>query len=418
MARELPLAGLFAAMKYIFLGVALILATTLSFLFAPPPTGGPDEYWGTYASLNERMGFVINGDSREYLADAKEPARLLLEKEVRQSRPLYILLAAGLGYALQPVLGNINVAESWGGIAAETPDFLGFYAAYVLLNFAVLLASLYLFRRLYAWLTAGRGHPLVLLGLSLVLVSNPITKAFFWTAHQQMFTFFTPLLCLWGLLRYRTVRLSAKQSTAGALALGLLPLVYGNFVLLLPCLLYQLLTTRAGRWPLALAGQALLAVGAFALPTLLWIGLLKAHGVTYYNHEAVRFHQFVWLLEAWQQSAFWTTLGTNLLQFLLNLRTIGLLLVAVAGLALARRRWPVAPAGAWAVLGVVFGLFFTFYALLGYYPERLTFTLVPVLLTMLALLLGPRPGRYQGAVVLAAALGWHLYVVFSYGPFS
>ncbi|RYU78766.1 hypothetical protein [Hymenobacter persicinus] len=396
----------------------LLLLACVSFWLSPAPAGGSDEYWGTYARLSPRLGFVINGDSREYLTDAREPDRLLLAQEVRQSRPLYIMAGAAVGRVLRPVLGSAYAAAGWGGIAAETPDFLPYYAAYVLLNFAVLLASLFLFRRVYQLLTPGRGDLVVLLELSVFLVSNPVTKAFFWTAHQQMFTFFTPLLILYGLLRYRGRALTTRQSSFGALALGVLPLVYGNFVLLLPALFYHLLSSRAGRRGWVIGLQLLLAAICFVLPTLAWIGLLKSQGVTYYNHEAERFHQFTWLLEAWQESAgaFFTALGTNLLTFGLNLRTIGLFLVAVLGLGAVPDRRAALPPGSWPVLGFVFGLFLAFYALLGYYPERLTFTLVPVLLAMLAGLLPP--GRLSRLAVLLTAVGWHLYQVISYGPFS
>ena len=400
----------------------LLLLACVSFFFSPAPTGRPDEeYWGTYAQMNPYMGFVINGDTREYIADAREPARLLQEKEVRQSRPLYILLGSGLGYALQPVLSGVNVADVWGGIAAESLDFLGFYVGYVLLNFVVLLASFYLFIRISELLAEGRADKIVLYGLGWFLVSNPITKAFFWTAHQQMFAFFTPLLYIYGLLRYRMVVLSWRQRIGWALGLGLLALTYGNFVLGLPCLLYQLLTHRAGRSTAVLLGQLLAVVFCFMLPTFAWIGLLKLQGVTYYNQEAVRFHQFTWVLDAWRESpqTFFSTLGTNLMKFLTNLHTIELFLIAVVLLGgLQLWRGVKAPTGAWSVLSFVFLLFFAFYALMGYYPERLTFTLVPILLCMLALLLQRQSLPYQRPVLLLAALGWHLYVVLSYGPFS
>ncbi|GGE98328.1 hypothetical protein [Hymenobacter cavernae] len=409
-------------MQKLLLLTGLLLLACGSFFFSPAPTGQADEeYWGTYAQVNSRMGFVINGDTREYIAAAREPARLLQEKEVRQSRPLYILLGSGLGYALQPVLGSINVADTWGGIAAESPDFLGFYAGYVLLNFVVLLASLYLFVRIGELLAEGPTDKIVLYGLGWFLVSNPITKAFFWTAHQQMFAFFTPLLYLYGLLRYRTVVLSWRQSLGWALGLGALALVYGNFVLGLPCLLYQLLTYRARYSTPVLLGRMLAATACFVLPTFAWIGLLKLYGVTYYNQEAVRFHQFTWMLDAWRESpgTFFSTLSTNLLTFWTNLGTIqGFLLAALLLGGLQRWRGLKAPAGVWPVLGFVFLLFFAFYALIGYYPERLTFTLVPILLCVLALLLLRRPLPYQRLLVLLAALSWHWYVVSSYGPFS
>jgi hypothetical protein len=59
-----------------------------------------------------------------------------------------------------------------------------------------------------------------------------------------------------------------------------------------------------------------------------------------------------------------------------------------------------------------------FFGLLGYYPERLTYTLLPLVLCLIAALLPHWPSRYARPVALAVAAGWHLYVLLSYGPFS
>ena len=74
------------------------------------------------------------------------------------------------------------------------------------------------------------------------------------------------------------------------------------------------------------------------------------------------------------------------------------------------------PAGA--ALTWVGGWFAAFFALLGYYPERLVFTLLPLVLCLAAALLPHWPRRYARPLALAGAAGWHLYVLLSYGPFS
>lgn len=407
-----------------------MLATCLSFWLAPAPQGEPEvEYWGHYAQVGPGLGFVVNHDSYGYLAVAQEPGKLLLPQEVRQSRPLYALLGAAVGYPLAALLGlasRVGLAPPW---PPEDVAFYGFYSGFVMLNGLVLLLALWLFRQLFDVFTAGQGSKAEFYALAWVLVANPITKAFFWTAHQQMFAFLVPLFCLWLAIRLRQGRVLPWAGLSElALGLGVLPLVYGSFVLVWPALAFGMLrfgdatppswANRFGR----LALSALL----FGLPTLGWILLLKLVGTTYYNHEAERFHQLVWLLDARHlplaDAA--SLVGSKLLEYLASIQLMGFWLLGSAGL-YAATRWrtraqaaQVLPAMAGAALAWVSGCFVAFFALLGYYPERLAFTLLPLVLCLLVALLPRWPRCYAQPAALAVAAGWYLYVLLSYGPFS
>lgn len=411
--------------------VALLLAGCLSFWLSPAPRGQPDvEYWGHYQRVGPGLGFIVNHDSYGYLQVAHEPGRLLQPREVRQSRPLYALLGAAAGYPFAAALrqaGRLGLVPP--GVRARA-HYYGIYLGYVLLNGLALLASLLLLRQLCEWLTAGRGESWQFYALAWVLVANPVTKAFFWTAHQQMFAFLVPLSCLAlaGWLGRRPA-LGWGALSGLALALGLLPLVYGSFVLAWPALASRLLWPKgfsAGRprWPATL-GKLALSAGLFAGPTLLWIGLLRTQGTTYYNHEAERFHQFVWLAEARHLplSQYVALVGSKLADYLGSLRPMAGWLLLAAGFFVATawrcgRASALVPPAAGAALTWVAGWFIAFFALLGYYPERLAFTLLPLVLCLLAALLPLWPRRYARPVALAAAAGWHLYVLLSYGPFS
>ncbi len=409
----------------------LLLAACLSFWLSPPPKGPPEvEYWGHYQRVGPGLGFVVNHDSYGYLQVAHEPARLLRPREVRQSRPLYALLGAAAGYPFAAALrlaGRAGLVPA--GVLAQA-HYYGIYVGYVLLNGLALLFSLLLFRGLFEKLTVGQGESWQFYALAWVLVANPITKAFFWTAHQQMFAFLVPLFCL-ALAGYlaRRPALGWAVLGGGALALGLLPLLYGSFVLAWPALAFGLLwpggpgATRP-RWSATL-GRLALSAGLFALPTLLWLALLRAHGTTYYNHETARYHQLVWLVEAGHLPLpqYLALVGRQLAEYVgsLGLMMGWLLLAAGLWAATARRRgagraWLPAPLGAaWAWVS---GWFILFFALLGYYPERLAFTLLPLVLCLLAALLPHWPCRYARPLALAGAAVWHLYVLLSYGPFS
>jgi hypothetical protein len=412
--------------------VALLLAGCLSFWLSPAPKGAPDvEYWGHYQRVGPGLGFVVNHDSYGYLQVAHEPARLLRPREVRQSRPLYALLGAAAGYPFAVALrlaGRAGLVPA--GVLAQA-HYYGIYVGYVLLNGLALLASLLLFRWLFKQLTAGRGEGWQFYALAWVLVANPLTKVFFWTAHQQLFAFLVPLFCLALAVHLARRPVLGWAALSGwALALGLLPLVYGSCVLVWPALAFGLLwpggppETSRPRWPTTL-GKLVLSAALFAGPTLLWILLLRTQGTTYYNHEAERYHQLVWLLEARHLpfAAFLALGGSKLAGYLGSLHLMaGWLLLAAALYAATRWRrgegGPLLPAPVGTALAWVGGWFVVFFALLGYYPERLAFTLLPLVLCLLAALLPHWPRRYTRPVALGTAAAWHLYVLLSYGPFS
>lgn len=427
-----PLSRLRKTLKHLLPLVALLLAGCLSFWLSPAPKGQPDvEYWGHYQRVGPGLGFVVNHDSYGYLEVAHEPARLLRPHEVRQSRPLYALLGAAAGH---PFTLALRLAGRAGLVPAPVlaqAHYYGLYMGYVLLNGLALLASLLLFRRLFMQLTAGRGERWQFYALAWVLVANPITKAFFWTAHQQLFAFLVPLLCLSLALQLaRQPALGWAALSGWALALGLLPLVYGSCVLVWPALAFGLLWPGGAaaaprpRWP-SMVGKLALSAALFAVPTLLWIVLLRTQGTTYYNHEAERYHQLVWLAEVRHLpcTAFLALVSSRLAEYLGSLQLMAgwLLLAAVLYGATRWRRGgggPLLPAPTGAGLAWVGGWFALFFALLGYYPERLAFTLLPLVLCMVAALLPHWPRQVARPLALGIAAGWHLYVLLSYGPFS
>ena len=410
--------------------LGLLVAVSLSFWLSSAPQGAPEvEYWGHYVVVAPGLGFVVNHDSYGFLEMAQQPQRLLLPQEVRQSRPLYALLGAAVGYPLTAGLhlaGRVGLAPRW---PPADLRFYGFYSGYVLLNMLVLLGSLLLLRVVFQYFTKAKGEGWQFYALAWVLVANPITKAFFWTAHQQMLAFFVPLACL--VLAVRASRATPGWGRLLALScgLGLLPLAYGSFVLTWPALAFgwwraAATAPRERRW-WGLAGRLAVSAGLFALPTLLWIALLRAVGTTYYNPEAAHYHQFVWLLDAVRlppREAF-SLVGSKLAEYGASLQLLRGWLLLGAGLYGAtwwrqRGRGAVLPHPAAQALGWVFATFVIFFALLGYYPERLAYTLLPLVLALLAGLLPHWPRRYARPVALAGAAGWHLYVLLSYGPFS
>jgi hypothetical protein len=168
----------------------------------------------------------------------------------------------------------------------------------VLLNLAIAATAVALLALLLLRLGAP---PLVTALLCTLVAVNPLTKAFYWVPHQQMFVLLTPvvsvLVCRWLLLR----RPGWLGLSLLGLVLGLGMLVYGNALVAIGTAALALLLPGFGeqrpRLPRRIGQAAVIVTGA-ALPTLAWITVSVRVAGSYYNHEIAMYHQFVWLPEA------------------------------------------------------------------------------------------------------------------------
>src|SRR5258706_211077 len=159
----------------------------------------------------------------------------------------------------------------------------------------LLIASVLLFDSLLSRAGVDR---LVIEPLAVFLVANDVTRAFVWTAHQQMFSIFTPLVSLDMFRRVAGApALPRERLWVLALGLGFLLLVYGNFVIVLPVLLLADAWSRrrsgAGLVPGSISRYAP-AIVAFLVPTLAWMTLVTSIPGAYYNHEMGVYRQLDW----------------------------------------------------------------------------------------------------------------------------
>ena len=409
-ARELPrrLAG--------YTGLTLFVA--VSFLFSPEPRTERD-YCGQYIRLGAHVGFTFNCDAAEYCVTAASLGRLLAPQSVRQSRPLYVVAAAALGTPSQWTLRKLDLPV-FHRFGEEAAQYLGYYAAYVMLNFLILLGALYLFDEIARLVTEspiGRGARTA---FHLALLSNGVTKAFFWTAHEQFFNVFTPLLTIRLVLDIRRHGKTATELGGLSLICGFLMLVYGNFLPMFVCLvLASFLVDRqlhvahfAKNWILFLA------------PTAVWALVCTLKNGEYYNHETEQYRQLVWILDSLRVSLgrFVDAFVHNAVAFARTFREVGFFLLATALVCYRGRSTASPPPEARAdqrMLTGIFLVFFAFYLVLGFYAQRLTLTLYPIVLCALLVCLSGRQllSREQPAL-LVLALCWHVYNVASYGPFS
>ncbi|HNE49932.1 MAG: hypothetical protein U0T31_04920 [Chitinophagales bacterium] len=428
----------------------LILLTTILFLFAPKPAG--NQYCGTYFRINKMMGFLINCDSHQYILLSMHPSKLLSKDSVarRQNRPLYIALTYVIGKPIEYVLfavynGNENVHLKLDKLLNSTKllkrlelssfekqdkyttaannstlilQMIAFYVAYLLLNFLVLLLSVYLFE---VMLEQFQIQQKIIHLLSIVLIANTIVKDAIYSAHEQMFLFLTPISIVYVLHHYLYKKQNRKIYGLTFL-FGLGCLTYGSFVLYLPAL-WLLLFYQDKTIKTIYANRMIYVIHAFLflLPTIAWIVACKQISGQYYNHEVVNFRELVWMIDALKIGVveFIKTFIFNLLHFLLIfLKAVFPFLLVYFILWNINR--PFENSGKYATLFTVliscFIVFNAFFALLGYYAYRLSFSSSVLVLIGIAaqfqLLLENKPLRtnYYYKRLSAALILWCILV--------
>ncbi|PLX12624.1 MAG: hypothetical protein C0594_02200 [Marinilabiliales bacterium] len=415
-------------MRQLVVNILVVLIIAIAFLFSPQPDerGG---LCGYYYELNDYMGFPVNCDAVGFTNLAQEPQALLNKGEARQGRPVYIWLGIALGYPVcvfQELFAGeelILLTEQWNTLKPSNP----YYIAFVLINLLVLIVALH-----FVWRIAGKlgANSYLTLGIIVLLLSNGLMKAFFWTAHQQLFAILVPVLAVYILTDNRIVH-SWKNNLVIGLVGGVGMLLYGNFILLLPCLFIVLFREVLGnkKW-LKFLVKTVMGVFIFSAPMLIWIAFVKSRTGSYYSHEVEQYRQFVWILDAFAEGAFFKALGSNLGAYVaLFVKTIlpwlvVFIILRVVNYILEKKKEKDVQTNLmrWNLL-FLFVLFFVFYALMGFYNERLTMALYPVTIIMIFFELNQILKYTNKKKLLISAL-WltviavFLYQVMSYGPFS
>jgi hypothetical protein len=389
------------------------------------------------------MGFPMNCDAFTFMGSAIDPSYLIKPGFVRQSRPLYIILGTATGYVLYyagyPFHEKIRAAikNKFSKDFSETEqrksvEYVFSYAGFILINAITLLIAFLLFEKIVFRLSGDwKNSRFLFLLLLMMLASNQVTKTFFWTPHQQIFNILTPLLCVYAGLQILSNKPSEKKTLLTSLGAGFLVLVYGSFLLLLPlivfCYLYNTKKYKQESNLKRLLISLLLTV-VFFLPTLCWIIFLRLIGVGFYSYELTEFRQFVWLKDVFQMpgKSAWQELYLNTLAFIKTFGSVffagGLLLLVF----LYRKFFRPAAndpikntvnSGQLFLFWFVIALFLLFFWLLGYYADRLTFSLAPLLLCISAILINrDKINKAVEWLLIALFLGFHFYTVFFDAP--
>lgn len=421
--RELVLTGL------------LVALTAVPFLASPripPELEGPSCV--RVVDLPGPLHLTLNCDSEEFLIVGQDPRLLLtLEHRVRQGRPLYPVI----GWALAQPLHALGVAKLGRRVMGDGGATLPEYAAYVLLNWLLLIGAVGLLRRLVA--ARSYFEPRALLPVAVILV-NEVTKAFFWTPHLQILNLFITVaslsLLVW--MQERAPMITWWRAGGIGLALGVGSLAYGGFAVTAGAVALGLLFLDRDRNLLQRVTAAVPTIAAlfigFALPIAAWTSFVIARTGSFYSHEVEVFRQFVWMADSWARGpgALGADLLRNLAAYARTAAMVGaftvaaLVVVRVTASALrvaaepSAREVMVRRAVLWYLVANV-----PFYALMGYYQRRLTWTIVPPLLVLLGYEVGNLEAalKGRGRALLAGSLAvvaacYVVYWIVRPGPYS
>lgn len=364
------------------------------------PTEEQQAHWVTNVELPGPFAFPLNFDSITYLYASDHPEWLLLPGKNLQSRPGLPLLGAALSRLIRPAADL--VPSSWLGLSRTGPrtippggaiivhTYLASFLAFVLINAALVLLAVYLYAVLVGSASAGS------LAVGCLLIVNDVTKAFVLTPHPQMFNILVPVFLVWVSTQARGAQFWSSRMIGLALLSGLGMLAYATFALFLPLVtLARLVSQRAARREdmARLAGLG----AVLAMPTAIWFCIVYSLNGSYYNPEIANFQQFVWMGPALEQGlgACAAKLGSGAWSLLVDALRQGWV---TAVLAVLLRPAKLGPALAVSLL------FWAFFALSGYVPARLAYTLVPPLVCVVGAELASSSRRTNlVAVALMAA---------------
>ena len=370
------------------------------FLFSNSIKNPPLQFEYNYIKINNYMGIHVNSDAFAFIGAAIQPGYLLQDQYYRQSRPVYVLSGTVLGYAVYyatyPIHSIIKkkIPEILSLKSSQTEKekgllYFSFYVGFIMLNIAVVFFSLLLTDKIIHYSSGTWKNGWVLYVFILLTISgNNETKYFFWTPHQQLFNILTPLLSIYTGLIFLKKEIPASRIFQSSFCCGLLFLMYGNFILLFLTILGGSLCSYLKRNLnfTSIAKKIGISIFFFALPSLIWVLILSLKGVAFSSSEINSYRQFIWIIDAAKISTqyllhqiaintwdFLQTLGSLLLPSLLPAITVLYFLKNNISLSIFARKVAIIPF----FICIAYVLFFW---LLGYYADRLTFSMMPFIL--------------------------------------
>ena len=397
--------------------IVLFFLIALLFLFSPAPAPEAKIY-GTYVTINQYMGFIVNCDTSSYLEPAQHPNILLEKRSVRQSRPLYIILGHLFGNFL--------------GIFTKPNTIEIYYWSFILINFLTIFLAIFLYCQILTYLGIDK---MLIMIFSPYLICNDLIKAYLWSATPSLFGILTPIFSIYvGILVIKRSISLDRHLPFYSFLLGILPLLYGNFILLgivvITAIYYDLSRCQKYTRSLFLLRSLIFTI-FFTLPTIIWMTITTWISGKYFNVEVEIFREFIWISDSLGQDI--TELGRkfseNTLTYFSTFISLDVMCpILLSLMLLASFKAKSMPRREYQVSLLIFSFIafcFFFFWLLGYYASRLTFTMVPPLILLIVISVNKALKdlrcpftRVSIVAMIIVNLGWCCYHVTSYGPFS
>jgi hypothetical protein len=423
-----------------FIYLAIILIANISFLFSPPL---PAEIASSkYVTLNKYMRLPVNGDSFAFIGGAIDPSCLFRPNYFRQSRPGFIIMGTLAGYsvyfisypfrsAIRKIMKEKFTAKfGYRDFRHPLELYASAYLGYIFINLIVLLISFFLFGDIVKRLPGvWQNGQLLLYALFFLIVSNQLTKYTFWIPHDQMFNILTPILCLDIGINFQQNNLSLRKIMLLSLSSGILILVYGSFLLPLPLILfcYAVSIYKKKRITQRIILNLASISAVFFFPTLLWVMTLKLSGLHLYSAEIMEFRQFIWIWDAIKEpgSSLFSALYAHTISFIKTFSSLIFMAALFIFSALYSRYNPLKSLtdkdnvdyhGTWVLVAFVMAEFLLFYWALGYYADRLTFSIAQIFLFCIAACLKQKKiAANFKYLLISIIIASHFYTIF-YNP--
>jgi hypothetical protein len=322
-------------------------------------------------------------------------------------RPIY----AGLGFLLSiPLRGfrSFFVNNIGGSLSNYVPEFSGL----VLLNAFILTVAILVL--LYLMKAPMKLWSAMLLPF-MILCGNEVTKVFFWTPHLQILNICVPIFSIalydWLLKSIPSLRL--KHFVFLGFTLGFSLLLYGAFVISIGGV-FLIFFFYAKRWKIALLFLIL-----SALPTLAWMSFVIYRTGSYHPGAVAIGREFVWFLDSLNQGGInqmQLKLSENLWVFgrtFLQVMTFPGLVLASCLVARAITRIKLTNNEVKSLNNLRLACLFhflvalPFFAFMGFYAQRLTWSFVPIVVILLAAELKILSRSFSGKV----RVGFEMIVV-------
>jgi hypothetical protein len=316
-----------------------------------------------------------------------------------------------------------------------------YYWGFIVINFIIIAISINLYHKILISLDVNK---YLIFISSAYLICNDVIRIYSWSATPQLFGIFAPIFAIYiGLIIIKNKVISKTYLACLSILVGLLPMIYGNFIvmgfiIIIACY-YNLAKFKM------LSITSIIKYGIvisifFSLPTTIWIMIVTSISGGYFNAEVEIFREIIWILDSLECGVddlalkflentfnyFSTIICLDIIPFvLLFLLLSAYLILNIKDIRKNLKNSNSNELQVYLLLFSIIVFFFFFFWVLGYYATRLTFTLVPALIMFITIVFNRIIKRVEFfyknlsfTSMFIITVIWCYYHITKYGPFS